>query len=82
MPIRNVILSHIEQVAKEQDKELEPLHDDLPLLESGLDSLCLAILVARLEDQLGVEPFSAAAAEDLPFPSTIGEFIGFYQVHV
>jgi hypothetical protein len=56
------------------------LHDNLPLLESGLDSLCLAIVVARLEDQLGVEPFSAAAAEDLPFPTTIGEFVSFYEL--
>ena len=82
MLIRNEILSLLQQVAKEQDKQLEPLHDNLPLLDSGLDSLCLAIVVARLEDQLGVEPFSAAAAEDLPFPTTIGEFIGFYEVAV
>ena len=82
MLIRNVIRSHFEQVAKEHDMQLEPLHDNLPLLASGLDSLCLAIVVARLEDQLGVEPFSAAAAEDLPFPTTIGEFVGFYQVAV
>ena len=31
--------------------------DDLVLLDSGLDSLCFAILVARLEDELGVDPF-------------------------
>ena len=82
MPIRNEILSLLQQVAKEQDKQLEPLQDNLPLLDSGLDSLCLAIVVARLEDQFGVEPFSAAAADDLPFPTTIGEFISFYEVAV
>lgn len=80
MLIRNEILSLLQQVAKEQDKQLEPLHDNLPLLDSGLDSLCLAIVVARLEDQLGVDPFSAAAADDLPFPTTIGEFVSFYEV--
>jgi len=80
MLIRNEILSLLQQVAKEQDKQLEPLHDNLPLLDSGLDSLCLAIVVARLEDQLGVDPFSAAAADDLPFPTTIGEFVNFYEV--
>lgn len=82
MLIRNEILSLLERVAKEQDKQLEPLHDNLPLLDSGLDSLCLAIVVARLEDQLGVDPFSAAAAEDLPFPTTVGEFVSFYEVAV
>ncbi len=82
MPIHDVIFSFFEQVAREQDKQLEPLHDNLPLLDSGLDSLCLAIVVARLEDQFGVEPFSAAASEDLPFPTTIGEFVNFYQAAV
>ena len=82
MLIRNEIFSLLKQVAKEQDKQLEPLHDNLPLLDSGLDSLCLAIVVARLEDQLGVEPFSAAAEKDLPFPTTIGEFVSFYEVAV
>ena len=47
------------------------------LLESGLDSLCFAIIVARLEDQLGVDPFTAA--EDVFFPATMGEFVKFYE---
>jgi acyl carrier protein len=64
-------------VAKDQRKKLAPLSDDLVLLESGLDSLCFAILVARLEDTLGVDPFSAA--EDAEFPVTLGDFIKFYE---
>jgi len=64
-------------VAKDQRKKLAPLSDDLVLLESGLDSLCFAILVARLEDALGVDPFSAA--EDAEFPVTLGDFIKFYE---
>ena len=48
------------------------------LLESGLDSLCFAIIVkARLEDQLGVDPFTAS--EDVFFPVTLGEFVKFYE---
>jgi acyl carrier protein len=35
------------------------------LLETGLDSLCFAIIVARLEDELGVDPFSV---DDASFP--------------
>ena len=46
-------------------------------MESGLDSLCFAIIVARLEDQLGVDPFSAA--EDVEFPVTVGDFVKFYE---
>jgi hypothetical protein len=56
---------------------LPPLNDDLPLLESGLDSLGFAILVARLEDQLGTDPF--AAEGEVAFPVTLGDFIGLYE---
>jgi aryl carrier-like protein len=44
----------MQKIADEQDKKLAPLTDDWNLLESGLDSLCFAILVARLEDELGM----------------------------
>jgi len=77
MSIRSEILAQVNQVAAEQDKRLAPLADDLPLLDSGLDSLCLAIIVARLEDTLGLDPFSTA--EDVAFPVTLGEFIQFYE---
>jgi acyl carrier protein len=53
------------------------LHDDLVLLDSGLDSLCFAILVARLEDELGIDPF--LNADDGAFPQTLGQFIAFYD---
>lgn len=77
MSARLTILSHIEQVAIEQKKTLAPLTDDLPLLESGLDSLCFAILVARLEDRLGYDPFSVS--DDVEFPVTLGDFIEAYE---
>lgn len=79
MSVRSDVITQLQQVAKEQDKRLAPLADHLPLLESGLDSLCFAIIVARLEDTLGVDPFSAASAEDARFPVTVGEFISFYE---
>ena len=74
--VRSKVISQFEQVAKEQNKELAPLSDDLVLVDSGLDSLCLAIIVARLEDALGVDPFSA---KDDDFPVTLGDFIKFYE---
>jgi len=77
MSIRSEILFQFEQVAKEQNKKLVPLSDDLVLLESGLDSLCFAITVARLEDKLGFDPFSASG--DVSFPVTLGDFIEFYE---
>ena len=77
MSIRLTILREIEQVATDQRKALRPLGDDLELLQSGLDSLCFAILVARLEDKLGFDPFSMS--DDMEFPVTLGDFIGVYE---
>jgi hypothetical protein len=74
---RSEVVSVIEQVAAEQSKALAPLSDQLALLDTGLDSLCLAIIVARLEDRLGFDPFSTA--EDGSFPTTIGDFIRLYE---
>ena len=77
MSARSTITSQFEQVAREQEKQLAPLSDELGLLESGLDSLCFAIIVARLEDALGIDPFSAAEESDLPV--TFGDFIRLYE---
>jgi hypothetical protein len=74
---KSTILSQFEQVAREQNRKLPPLSDDLILMDSGLDSLCFAIVVARLEDALGFDPF--AANEDARFPVTLGDFIAFYE---
>ena len=77
MDIRNTIVSEFEKVARDQDKILAPLRDDLPLADSGLDSLCFAIIVARLDDSLGLDPFGTD--EGVTFPVSFGEFVGFYE---
>ncbi len=77
MDTREEILSQIRQVGREQDRRLSPLTDDLRLVDSGLDSLCFAVLVARLETVLGVDPFTEN--EDAVFPVTLGDFIRFYE---
>jgi len=77
MSVRSEILDQFKQVALEQDKRLGSLSDELPLMDSGLDSLCFAIVVSRLETVLGVDPFSSN--EGAPFPVTLGEFIRFYE---
>jgi acyl carrier protein len=77
MSIETIVRAEFEQVARERDKALGRMTDEMVLLESGLDSLCFAIIVARLEDQLGVDPFTAS--EDVYFPLTLGDFIQFYK---
>ena len=78
MNIRATVLAEIKQVAAEQHKALAALTDDLPLLQSGLDSLCLAVLVARLSDELGIDPFDRAD-DETGLPVTVGDFIALYE---
>jgi acyl carrier protein len=77
MSTRATILSEIETVAAQNGKELAVLSDDIALVNTGLDSLCLAILVVRLEDRLGIDPFSASDRTDLPI--TLADFIQAYE---
>jgi hypothetical protein len=46
-------------------------------MDIGLDSLCFAVLVTRLEDRLGVDPFSTPGNVD--FPLTLGDFVRVYE---
>ena len=77
MSVKLTILEQMEQVAREHGRFLAPLKEDLVLADCGLDSLGFAVLVARLEDTLGVDPFTAA--EDAFFPITLGEFVKVYE---
>ena len=77
MSVRLKILSALKQIAVEQQVTLPPLDDKLSLHETGFDSLGFSILVARLEDELGIDPFTIS--EDASFPLTIGDFIEAYE---
>ena len=55
------------------------LTSDTVLLDTGLDSLGFAILVTRLEEQLGYDPFSLSA--EAYYPRTYQEFLDFYEKH-
>lgn len=78
MPLRVFILDEVRRIAIEHKKMLVPLDDEAPLLSIGLDSLCLAVLVVRLEETLGVDPFSGDNAVE--FPYTLGDLIRTYEV--
>ena len=74
---REIVIENIKKVANEQNCSLSSLSDNLLLQESGLDSLCWAIVVARLEERLGFDPFTAR--DDVLFPVTLGDFIRAYD---
>jgi len=77
MTIKLTIMSEMKRVAEEQHKSLAPLSEDLILLDSGFDSLCFAVLVARLEDKLGFDPFTMT--DDTSLPLTIGDLVRVYE---
>lgn len=56
---------------------VENINDNTVLLESGLDSLGFAILVARLEEELGYDPF--VMMSEPTYPRTLGELVSIYK---
>ena len=79
MNIKETIKEKYLEVLEQTGNELlvPELTDDVVLLESGLDSLGFAILVATLDEALGFDPFTMM---DEPFyPSTFGEFVEIYE---
>jgi len=82
MSIKAIVISQLEQIRTASGKpyllkDLPPLTEDLVLLDSGLDSLGVAILVTRLEDTLGFDPFTDAQMSAPPV--TLGDFIRIYE---
>lgn len=77
--IKEVIQETYLEVLNQTGSELlvPRLTDDVVLLESGLDSLGFAILVATLEEKLGFDPFTIM--DEPVYPSTFGEFIAIYE---
>jgi acyl carrier protein len=75
MSIRSQVVEQFEAVAREQRRALAPLADETKLLDVGLDSLSFALIVARLEDSLGYDPFEAVES----FPVTFGDFVRLYD---
>jgi len=76
MTIRSTILVNIQKIAAAYERDIAAsLNDDVALFDSGLDSLCFAVVVAHLEDELELDPLSSVTR----FPVTIGDFIKLYE---
>ena len=78
MQLRGLIESMFGEVVASSGASLKGvLADDSELLQTGLDSLGFAILVVRLEEELGYDPF---VLTDQPvYPQTFGEFVAIYE---
>lgn len=75
--LKEKIIAAMHKVAGQQDAKLvSNLGEETVLLNSGLDSLGFAVLVATLEMDFGFDPF--ADADSAYYPRTLAEFIDYY----
>lgn len=77
MDVRTKVIETIRAVAAENSKKLGTLNDNSRLLEIGLDSLCMATLIAVLDDDFVVDPFGSG--DDVMIPVTLGDLVQVYQ---
>ncbi len=77
--MKAVILEKFNEALEQTDvdKRYDNISDEQVLLESGLDSLGFAILVALLEEELDFDPFQEM--DDAVYPTTFGEFVAIYE---
>jgi acyl carrier protein len=83
--IRDIVYDQVKIVANQHKKKLPPIMeyesvpssaDNFVILETGLDSLCVAILIASLDDKLNVSPFDE---DNVRVPKTYGDLISIYE---
>ncbi|MCU8084606.1 acyl carrier protein [Shewanella sp. SM23] len=78
MELEQIIRQTLAQVALIANCQLiDDINDETVLLQSGLDSLGFAMLVAQLEEYLGIDPFSQLQLA--VYPRTFAEFVSIYQ---
>lgn len=75
--VRTEIIEELRILFEEDGMTFELIDDSSVLLETSLDSLGFAALVARLEDRLGYDPFTLM--DEPVYPRTLGEFVDSYQ---
>lgn len=75
--VRAAVIDELKATLADDGKPVPELDDATVLLDTGLDSLGFAVLVTRLEDSLGYDPFTDL--EDAVYPRTVGEFVAVYQ---
>ena len=77
--MRSIILEKFNEALEQTDKSgrYEDIDDETILLETGLDSLGFAVLVALLEEELDLDPFQIM--EEPVYPTTFGQFVTIYE---
>lgn len=78
MNIRGIVQEAFKEalIEKGSDPPSE-MSDEMVLLDSSLDSMGFAVLVIRLENELGYDPFILMS--DPFYPRTFGELVHVYE---
>lgn len=77
--VRQAVVEAITILLEEDELPVPALEDDTVLLETGLDSLGFAVLVTRLEESLGYDPFTLMT--EAVYPRTLSDFVTIYETH-
>jgi len=75
-PAYPILCAAIEAIITERGHTPPEYTPDTPILEAGLDSLDVAMLVVRMEEQVGFDPFSSRKITE--FPQTLGALASLY----
>jgi len=76
--ILDTITEIISDMIAERGESVPALKQDTKISDSGLDSLDIAVLVVRLEEHFGFDPFVEVLDQ---YPHTLGEMAELY-VHI
>ena len=74
---REIVIQEISDVFWEEGVTFHSSMLGEPTMSLGVDSLAYAILVARLEQKLGIDPFTSNP--DAGYPETLGDFVAAYE---
>jgi acyl carrier protein len=77
LAVESLVADLIGELLEEEGLPLPELAAETVLLDTGLDSLGFAVLVTRLEESLGYDPFSLMT--EPVYPVTFSEFVEVYQ---
>jgi len=77
MSTRAIILEQLSELFEEDELDMPEINDDTILLETELDSLGFAVLVTRLDEELGYDPFSLM--DEPAYPETFKDFVEIYE---
>lgn len=72
-----MVVAEIVRLLEEDDLDVPDITASTILLDTGLDSLGFAVLVTRLEEKLGYDPFSLM--KDAVYPRTLQDFVEIYS---